>query len=112
MGSAAVNEIWTAIRVKPADSRKKSGVGNAEIANNEYGNYIDVANKTVTLPTYLKEALSKQPSALAFYEQLAYSHRKEYVLWIITAKQEKTKQDRINKMIEKLLERKKNPAEK
>lgn len=111
-GSAAVNEIWTAIRVKPADSQKKSGVGNAEIANNEYGNYIDVASKTVTLPTYLKEALSKQPSALAFYEQLAYSHRKEYVLWIITAKQEKTKQDRINKMIEKLLERKKNPAEK
>jgi uncharacterized protein YdeI (YjbR/CyaY-like superfamily) len=111
-GSAAVNEIWTAIRVKPAASQKKSGVGNAEIAKNEYGNYIDVATKTVTLPEDVKEALSKYPQALTYYEQLAYSHKKEYVLWILTAKQEKTRTDRIAKMVDKLLEKKKNPSEK
>lgn len=111
-GSAAVNEIWTGIRIKTASSQKKSGVGNAEIANNEYGKYIDVANKIVNLPDDLKAALTAQPAALAYYEQLAYSHKKEYVLWIVTAKQEKTKLDRISKMIEKLLEKKKNPSEK
>jgi len=111
-GSAAVNEIWTGIRIKPAGSQKKSGVGNAEIASSEYGKYIDVANKIITLPEDLKEALMGQPSALAFYEQLAYSHKKEYVLWILTAKQEKTRTDRINKMVEKLLENRKNPADK
>lgn len=111
-GSAAVNEIWTGIRIKTAASQKRSGVGNAEIANNEYGQYIDVANKIVTLPEDLKIALSEQPDALAYYETLAYSHRKEYVLWVITAKQEKTRTDRIHKMIEKLLSKKKNPAEK
>ncbi|MFN0257209.1 YdeI/OmpD-associated family protein [Pedobacter ureilyticus] len=111
-GSAAVNEIWTGIRVKPASSQKRSGVGNAEIANNEYGKYIDVVNKIVTLPDDLKAALAKHPTALAYYEQLAYSHKKEYVLWIVTAKQEKTRLDRISKMIDKLLEQKKNPSEK
>lgn len=111
-GSAAVNEIWTGIRIKTAASQKKSGVGNAEIANNEYGKYIDVANKIVTLPDDLKQALTDQPTALAYYEQLAYSHKKEYVLWVLTAKQEKTRIDRISKMINKLLEKRKNPAEK
>lgn len=111
-GSAAVNEIWTGIRVKPASNQKRSGVGNAEIENNEYGKYIDVVNKIVTLPDDLKAALAKHPTALAYYEQLAYSHKKEYVLWIVTAKQEKTRLDRISKMIDKLLEQKKNPSEK
>lgn len=111
-GSAAVNEIWTGLRIKTAASQKKSGVGNAEIANNEYGQYIDVANKIVTLPEDLKAELTKQPDAVAYYETLAYSHRKEYVLWVITAKQEKTRTDRIQKMIEKLLGKKKNPTEK
>lgn len=111
-GSAAVNEIWTGIRIKLASSQKKSGVGNAEIANNEYGKYVDVANKVVVLPDDLKTALTAHPIALAYYEQLAYSHRKEYVLWIVTAKQEKTRIDRITKMIEKLLAKRKNPSEK
>lgn len=111
-GSAAVNEIWTGIRIKPANSQKKSGVGNAEIAKNDYGKYIDVANKIITLPEDLKGALLAHPTAFQYYEQLAYSHRKEYVLWIVTAKQEKTRTDRINKMIEKLLAKKKNPAAK
>lgn len=111
-GSAAVNEIWTGIRIKTASSQKKSGVGNAEIANNEYGKYIDVANKIVTLPEDLKEVLTANPTAFAYYETLAYSHRKEYVLWIVTAKQEKTRTDRISKMIEKLLANKKNPSDK
>jgi len=111
-GSVAVDEIWTGLRIKPESSQKRSGVGNAEIASNEYGKYIDVANKVVTLPEDLKTALSAHPTALAFYEKLAYSHRKEYVLWIVTAKQEKTRLDRIQKMMEKLLARKKNPSEK
>ncbi len=111
-GSAAVNEIWTGIRIKTASSQKKSGVGNAEIADNEYGKYIDVANKIVVLPDDLKAALEAHPTALAYYEQLAYSHKKEYVLWVVTAKQEKTRLDRVSKMIDKLLEKKKNPSEK
>jgi uncharacterized protein YdeI (YjbR/CyaY-like superfamily) len=49
---------------------------------------------------------------MSFYEELSYTNKKEYVLWILTAKQEKTRQDRITKMVQKLLEGMKNPTQK
>ena len=110
--SAAVNETWTGLRIKPAGTTKKSGIANEDISKNDYGKYVDVANKIITLPEDLKRALEKHPMALANFEKLAYSHKKEYVLWILQAKQEKTKVDRMNKMVEKLLQGKKNPGEK
>ncbi|MEE1944275.1 YdeI/OmpD-associated family protein [Pedobacter sp. KR3-3] len=110
--SAAINETWTALRIKPADAQKKSGVGNQEITGNAFGEYIDVANKKVKLPVDLKNALERSTKALAFYEQLSYSNQKEYVLWILTAKQEKTRLDRIEKAIEKLENSLKNPSAK
>ena len=110
--SAAIDAIWTAIRIKPIEAQKKSGIGNTEIKQNEYGSYIDVVHKTVTLPEDLKEVLALNETAFNFYEKLAYSNRKEYVLWILTAKQEKTRTERIQKTIEKLLNGKKNPSEK
>ena len=111
-GSAAINETWTALRIKPETEMKRSGLGNTEIAKSDYGNYIDVANKIVNLPEDLETELKKQPVAFNFYEELSYSNRKEYVLWILSAKQEKTRLDRIDKTVEKLAARKKNPSEK
>lgn len=56
--------------------------------------------------------MEAEPESVKFYEKLSYSNKKEYVSWVLTAKQEKTKQERITKMIEKLISGKKNPAEK
>lgn len=111
-GSAAIDETWTALRIKPASEMKRSGLGNSEIAQNDFGNYIDVANKIITLPKDLENELKKQTSALAFYHKLSYSNRKEYVLWVLSAKQEKTRIDRIAKTVVKLSAGKKNPSEK
>lgn len=111
-GSAAIDETWTALRIKPESELKRSGLGNAEIAKSDYGNYIDVENKIINLPEDLKSELEKSTKALNFYEQLSYSNRKEYVLWVLTAKQEKTRTDRISKTVEKLIAGKKNPSEK
>jgi len=49
---------------------------------------------------------------MAFYQGLSYSNKKEYVAWILSAKQEKTRSERLIKMVEKLSEGKKNPSEK
>ena len=38
--------------------------------------------------------------------------QKEYVVWILSAKQEKTKSERLVKLVEKLSEGKKNPSDK
>jgi uncharacterized protein YdeI (YjbR/CyaY-like superfamily) len=64
------------------------------------------------LPADMAEALAQTPSAMAFYQGLSYSNKKEYVVWILSAKQEKTRGERLVKTIEKLSANKKNPAEK
>jgi len=110
--SAAVNETWTGLRLKLATEVKHSGVGNQQIKSNEYGNYIDPVNKTVKLPEDLASILTQNPTALSYFNSLAYSHKKEYVLWILTAKQDKTRQARLEKTVNMLSLGKKNPSDK
>lgn len=112
VASAAVNEVWTALRFRPVEAVKVSAERKEAVRNNEYGDYIDVDNKIVTLPDYVKETLEQHPATLDYFQSLAYSHKKEYVLWILTAKQEKTRRDRLTKMVEMLQNKKKNPSDK
>ncbi|WP_410221657.1 YdeI/OmpD-associated family protein [Pedobacter sp.] len=87
-------------------------MANEDIQKSEYGDYIDIANRTVKLPPYLTEVLKLHPMAISFFESLSYSNKKEYVLWVLSAKQEKTRNERVSKTVEKLLSGKKNPSEK
>lgn len=112
VAAAAVNEIWTALRFRPKEQTKTSDTCNENIKQNEYSEYIDIDNKIVRLPDEIKDVLQENPQALANYEKLSYSNRKEYVLWILTAKQEKTRSERLTKLVEKLEGGKKNPSEK
>jgi hypothetical protein len=112
VAAAAIDETWTALRFRPKEQTKTSDTCNEEIKQNEYSQWIDVENKIVRVPDEIKAVLEKKPHALANYEKLSYSNRKEYVLWILTAKQEKTKAERLIKLIEKLEAGKKNPSEK
>lgn len=112
VAAASIDQTWTALRFRPQGQSKKSEVCNDDLRQNEYGAYIDVDNKQVNLPPDLKEILEAEPLAMANYQKLSYSNKKEFVLWILTAKQEKTRTDRLSKMIEKLIAGKKNPSEK
>jgi len=44
-----------------------------------------------------------------FFDSLPYSNKKEYVLWITTAKKEKTRQRRLQKSLDLLLAKVKHP---
>jgi hypothetical protein len=112
VAAAAVNETWTALRFRPEGQSRVSDTCNENIKQNEYGDYIDVEHKIVRLPNEIKTILQQHPTALANYEQLSYSNKKEYVLWILTAKQGKTRNERLVKLVEKMLAGKKNPSEK
>ena len=112
VAAIAVDETWTASRFRPLGQAKVSNVGAGEIRQNEYGKWIDVDNKVITLRDDVKQVLEQNPEALGNYEKLSWSNRKEYVLWILTAKQDKTRAERLVKMVEKLEAGKKNPAEK
>ncbi len=110
--AAAIDQDWTALRIKPERNIEKSGLSNAEIQQGHFAEYIDVTQKKVRLPEDLKEVLDRDSSVRDFYESLAYSHRKEYVIWVLSAKQEKTRRERIAKTFDKLRTGKKNPTEK
>ncbi|MXV16200.1 YdeI/OmpD-associated family protein [Hufsiella ginkgonis] len=112
VAAAAINENWTALRFRPKNLVKKSDASNEEIPKNDYGNYIDLANRVITPPADLKAALEGKPSAMAFFQNLSFTNKKEYVTWVLSAKQEKTRADRVTKSAEKLLAGKKNPSEK
>jgi len=112
VAAASVNETWTAIRLRPEGQSKLSDSRNDSIKSNEYGAYIDLDNRQITLPREMKTMLEASPNALAFFHALSFSNKKEYVVWILSAKQEKTKNERLSKLVEKLSTGKKNPSEK
>ncbi|HEK21400.1 YdeI/OmpD-associated family protein [Mucilaginibacter sp.] len=113
VASAAINDTWTALRFKPEHMVKRSDTSQEAMKQqNTYSDYIDPVKKQITLPSYLQEALAGAPAAFVNFEKLAWSHRKEYVVWILSAKQEQTRANRITKMVEMLLTGKKNPADK
>ena len=72
------------------------------IDNNKKGIKITEAkDKTVVIPDDVKKAF-KTAKVLTYFESLAYSHRKEYMMWITDAKKEETRLKRITQAIEKL----------
>jgi len=86
---AAVNETWTGLRIKLASEVKASGLGNGQIKENGYGDFIDPDQKKVTCPPDLQKVLSSEPKVRAFFDGLSYSNKKEYVLWILSANKRK-----------------------
>ena len=75
----------------------------------EIFNYADAATKTVRLPDDLSAALALSPTAAANFEKLSFTNKKEYVEWIVTAKRDITRNERVTGTIERLEKEWKNP---
>ena len=56
------------------------------------------------VPDYFQSALKKNKKALATFEAFSPSHKREYVEWIVEAKQEATRHQRLNTAIQWLAE--------
>jgi hypothetical protein len=112
VASAAIDDVWTALRFRPENLVKHSESRNEAIKANDYSAYINPDDKTVRLPDNVAVLLSQRPDLLNYFNTLAYSHRKEYIVWLLSAKQEKTREARLAKMVEMLAAGKKNPSEK
>jgi hypothetical protein len=63
----------------------------------------DTELRVVLVPEDLKAALKKEPVAGQFFNNLSYTHQKEYVNWIEEAKKEQSRSNRIQRTIEMLL---------
>lgn len=112
VASVAVDKNWTALQIKPIAAVKLSGSSNEAISKNELGEFIYVKNRIIKLPDYLEALLQRIPEAKSFFDILSYTNKKEYLHWLLIAKQQKTKDERQKAFVEKLLNKKKNPSEK
>ncbi|MFD1177047.1 YdeI family protein [Paenibacillus puldeungensis] len=109
----SVDETWSAMRFRPAElvklsstsSRRTGAEGSSDVKPKK-------AAEPVIIPEDLTAALNEQPEAAAFFQALAPSHKKAYIEWITDAKRAETRQSRIAKTVEKLMQGLKRPTDK
>jgi hypothetical protein len=72
----------------------------------------DLEERKVEMPPPLLTLLKSNAVAAKFFDKLSYTNRKEYAVWISSAKKSETLDKRLSQTLSKLLAGKKNPSEK
>lgn len=103
------DETWSVFgfRAKSEADKKKEA---KPAAQREIFNWVNPATKEVRLPDDLAAALKKNKKLSEYFHALAFSHKKEYIEWIVTAKRPETRTARIEGTIERLAKQWKNPS--
>jgi len=103
----AFDDTWSAFafRLKNDTDKKKP----ATSKERPILQYIDAVAKTIRLPEDLEAVLKKNKKAADFFNTLSFTNRKEYVEWIVTAKQDATRKNRIEGTLDRLNKQWKNP---
>ena len=65
----------------------------------------DEEERSVEVPPELAVALNALPEVAVYFHSLSYSHQREYVLWIDSAKTEATRTARVEKTVAMLSEK-------
>jgi hypothetical protein len=87
--------------------REAAGIGLGDPVEVELAR--DDAPREVDLPPALAAALAAAPDARAAFDGLAFTHRKEYAVWIASAKREETRAARVEKAVAMLRAGTKHP---
>lgn len=72
----------------------------------------DTKERIVSIPADLMKELRRNKMANTFFQTLSYTNKKEFTVWIESAKKSETRLKRLSLTIQKLLEGKKNPSSK
>ena len=101
------DDTWSVFgfRAKTKADKKKE----AKPKVREIFNWVDPKTKEVKLPDDFASALKKNKKEAAVFDALSFSNKKEYIEWIVTAKREETRSERIKGTIERLAKGWKNP---
>lgn len=101
------NDTWSVFgfRAKTDADKKKEDKPKVR----EIFNWVDPVAKTVKLPDDLATALKKNKKETATFDSLSFTNKKEYIEWIVTAKREETRKERVSGTIERLSKGWKNP---
>jgi len=102
------DDTWSVfgLRAKTEADKKKE---TRPAPEREIFKWVNPQTKEVKLPDDVAAALKKSKKQLEFFNTLSFTNKKEYLEWIVTAKQEKTRSERIDGTIERLGKQWKNP---
>jgi hypothetical protein len=105
----SVDDTWSAMRFRPL-----AAVGKSRVTPAERRAAADRSQPEAPLepPDDLRSALDADPETAAFFDQLAPSHKKDYIRWILDAKKAETRSARILKAVDKLGQGLKRPSDK
>jgi hypothetical protein len=114
VSSVAIDAVWSGVRFKyaPGLEAQRESRPSETIQDGDGTVVVDRVNRVVSPPQDFAAALNRHREALARFDSLSFTHRKEYVLWIVEAKLPETRARRVISAIEKLLADKRNPSEK
>jgi hypothetical protein len=103
------DETWSVFgcRLKTESDRKKE-TKPKEVR--EIFKYVDPKTKEVHLPDDMAAILKKNKKEAGLFDALSFTNKKEYIEWVVTAKREETRIERLNGTIERLGKGWKNPA--
>lgn len=101
VSAVAIDDTWSALRFRP-----ESKIDRRPDSSMAPGASKPVA-RAFEIPEFLQLALEAHPQEKAFFDSLAYTHRKEYVQWVVEAKRADTRRRRLMQMLELLKEGKK-----
>ena len=87
--------------------REQTGKRPGDIMNVEI--WKDEEVRTLEVPVQF-ETVMKKEGVLPFFQQLSYTHRKEYCRWITEAKKEETRLRRLQKAVAMLKEKVRTPG--
>jgi hypothetical protein len=83
-----------------ADRREESGIQGGDAIDVKLT--LDTAPRTVDIPDDLQSALNSSATAVAAWDKLSYTHRKEHVRSVLDAKKAETRTRRIAAVVAKL----------
>lgn len=106
VSSIALDHVWSAMRFT------KNGNHVNEQDDDALNGIIDMEERTVSVPDELEAFFNEDGELQEFFSSLSFTNRKEYVVWIESAKKTDTRKRRVEQAVKKLKAGKKNPSEK
>jgi hypothetical protein len=104
----AINNQWSAFAVRLKTEKEKQSIAGLMKETKRRSDYFDAEKKEVYPPDFFLALLKQHQQAEAFFNALAYSHKREYVGYILEAKKIETQMSRAEKSVQRLLDKKKN----
>jgi Bacteriocin-protection, YdeI or OmpD-Associated len=108
----SIDSDWTAWGVMHASDAAREKTHQKSTDRNELlAQYIDHTTREMRYPPEMQAILDAHPTTQAFFLNLSFTNRKEYLAWIVNAKRPETRQQRLDKLIDYLSEGRKNPTD-